>query len=270
MLKQDLRIAARSCGERAPFAGTKSHSTRRVVLIGPPGAGKGTQATRMHQQHGLAHISTGDMLREQIREGTPLGRQAQAIIGQGNLMPDQVMLEMLSQRLDQPDTQSGFILDGFPRSTAQAAALQTLLFRRRQLLSGAILLKVPDEVLVERLSLRTTCCSCGAVYHLRGNPPLQAGRCDRDGGELRQREDDCESVIRHRLSIYHQQTKPVAEFFQTRGLLHTIDATRPISQVELQLENILQSMRRPGGVTDRNSNSGWLCGISSWRLRMPL
>jgi adenylate kinase len=256
MRNRELRIV------RHLAEGTKAQALR-LILIGPPGAGKGTQAARMRDLHGLTHLSTGDMLREEIRQGTALGLEARGIIAQGRLVSDDVMLRMIDERLD---ARRGFILDGFPRSSAQASGLQTMLFARRTLLTGVILLDVPDQTLVERLSLRRTCSECGSIYHLQARAPQVQGCCDHDGAALMQREDDFESVIRDRLNIYHQQTQPVVEFFKTRGLLHTVDATRSMRQVDAQIESVLGSLRKPVA-RSVNGNTRGLCGLTDRRLR---
>lgn len=213
----------------------------RLILIGPPGAGKGTQAARLRERYQLAHISTGDMLREEVRRQTPHGRQAQALMAAGKLVPDALILEMIGVRLSQPDVSRGFMLDGFPRSQPQAAELCRLLAGQARRLQAVIQLKLDDEEIVRRLSLRRSCPECGRVYHLCSNPPRQTGACDADGHSLVHREDDNELTIRTRLAVYHEQTEPVVEFFSRRGLLRTVDASRPIEHVEHYVERALQA-----------------------------
>ncbi len=218
----------------------------RLLLIGPPGAGKGTQAERLRQRYGMAHISTGDMLREEVRQGTPLGLQAQGLMAAGKLVPDQVIVGMIEARLGRPDLAGGFLLDGFPRSRTQAEALLSMLSRQGKPLHSVIQLDLCDEEIVRRLCLRRSCPGCGRVYHLHSNPPQQEGLCDADGQPLVHREDDNEFTIRARLAVYHEQTEPVVEFFQRRGLLRKLDARLPIAELERQVEQSLQmALARP-------------------------
>ena len=246
MNRQQLRIRPQQNGS-AGYDVPSSDKALRLILIGPPGAGKGTQAVRLRDQYQLAHISTGDMLRDEVRRATPLGLEARELISQGALVSDEVILKMIEARLQQSDVRSGFILDGFPRSAGQAQALQSLLFKLRMPLSGVILLETDDEVIVERLSLRRSCPTCGAVYHLQAKAPRAPGLCDHDGSPLMQREDDCQSVIRNRLAIYHQQTSPVVDYYQARGLVRTILADQPIELVEAQVESALATMPQGKG-----------------------
>ena len=219
---------------------TNQPSARRLVLVGPPGAGKGTQAANLRSRYQLAHISTGDLLREQVRQGTPLGREASAFINSGRLVPDELILDMVEARLRQPDTANGFILDGFPRSPGQVAATDQMLRRLRMPLTAALQLDLADDEIVRRLSLRRTCSGCGRVYHLQASPPREAGVCDLDGASLMQREDDCESVIRTRLEVYHAQTEPVVAHYRASGILVRIDAAQPIAAVEREMARVLE------------------------------
>jgi len=215
-------------------------SSLRLILIGPPGAGKGTQAAFLKERYGLAHISTGDMLREQVRQGTPIGLQARELMAQGRLVSDEIILGMMAERLQQPDAQHGFLLDGFPRSRAQAEALVAQLKAAAIPLQAVVQLDLDDQEIVRRLCLRRSCPGCGRVYHLQGNPPRQAGRCDHDDLPLEHREDDNEVTIRTRLSIYHEQTRPVVDYFRNLGLLQTVDASQPIAQVTQRIAEMLQ------------------------------
>jgi adenylate kinase len=220
-------------------------SGNRLILVGPPGAGKGTQAQFLKERYQLAHISTGDMLREEVRRGGPLGQQAKTLMEAGQLVPDALILDMVEARLACPDTRSGFLLDGFPRSRPQAEALVQMLNRTGQRLTAAIQLDLDDEEIVSRLCLRRSCPSCGRVYHLRSNPPQQAGLCDVDGLELVHRADDNETTIRARLAVYHEQTQPVVNFFAGLGLLHKVDASQPIERVEMCVQQILSALLAP-------------------------
>jgi adenylate kinase len=197
----------------------------RLVIMGTPGAGKGTQAKLLAERVGACHISTGDMLRDAIRRGTRLGREAQRYMEQGLLVPDDVVIGIVEERLADPDCQNGFLLDGFPRTLAQARALDALLARRRQPLSGVMLIGVPRDEAVRRLAGRRVCGTCGAMTHLAFDPPARPGRCDRCGGQLTQREDDREETIRHRMDVYTRETAPVLDHYRGAGLLREIDGT---------------------------------------------
>lgn len=216
----------------------------RLLLVGPPGSGKGTQAKQLTGRYEVPHISTGDMLREQIRKGTTLGEEAAKYINDGNLVPDDLIFDMLKVRLIQADTQSGYVLDGFPRSDAQAVALDSFLEQRKENIDAAILLILDDETIVSRLCNRRVCPECGRVYHLLNHPPKTADLCDdeRCGGTLVQRPDDNEEAIRNRLRIYHQQTHPVVSFYGAKGVLKEIDASRGILEVQNDIERALEGM----------------------------
>jgi adenylate kinase len=197
----------------------------RLVIMGTPGAGKGTQAKLLAGRVGACHISTGDMLRDAIRRGTRLGREAQRYMEQGLLVPDDVVIGIVEERLADPDCQAGFLLDGFPRTLAQARALDALLARRAEPLSGVMLIGVPREEAVRRLAGRRVCEQCGAMSHVAFDPPAQPDRCDRCSGRLVQREDDREETIRHRMDVYARETAPVLEHYRAAGLLREIDGT---------------------------------------------
>jgi adenylate kinase len=192
---------------------------RRIVFLGPPGAGKGTQAARVAQELGIPHLSTGDLLRQTAREGTPLGQGAEQHMRAGRLVPDDLVLSILGERLAQPDAQRGFLLDGFPRNVAQAKALDKVAPIER-----VVAFRIPESMLVERLTQRRTCPKCGAGYNLATAPPRVPGRCDRDGELLVQRSDDSEAAIRTRLKVYQQETMPLLEFYRRHGTLVEIDA----------------------------------------------
>ncbi len=211
----------------------------RLALLGPPGAGKGTQAKRLAKHFGIAHISTGDILRQQVQEGTELGQQAHAHMAAGELVADELMIRMVEERLAEADCTAGFLLDGFPRTEGQAEALDALLDRQGRSLQSVALLVVEDEEMVRRLSGRRSCGSCGAVYHTVFSPPGQDGRCDACGAPLLQREDDREETVRNRLAVYHRQTDPLATFYKKRGLLVSVNGSGPIESVSQALVEIL-------------------------------
>jgi adenylate kinase len=204
-----------------------------LILLGAPGAGKGTQAKHLCAELVLAHVSTGDILRENRAQGTPLGREAEGFMSRGALVPDQLVLDMLFERVARPDCARGFLLDGFPRTLAQARALEQRLGQRATL--RALNLEVPEPELVARLTGRLTCRSCGAMYHQRLAPPESAGRCDACGGELYQRDDDQASVVDKRLSVYREQTQPLLAFYSERGVLTSVDGNRPPREVTAAL-----------------------------------
>lgn len=212
----------------------------RIILVGPPGAGKGTQAEKIVARYGVAHISTGDILRANVKAGTELGKKAKSFMDAGALVPDEVIIGMMRERLADDDCKKGFILDGFPRTVPQAEALTGLLAEMGIVLDGVILLDVADETVVERLCGRRMCKSCGKIYHVSFNPSSRGDRCDACGGELYQRDDDKESVIRQRLSVYHAQTAPLVDYYGKAGLLVNVDAAQPgdkvLGQIEAQLE----------------------------------
>jgi adenylate kinase len=196
----------------------------RIILIGPPGAGKGTQAAAIKEKYTVAHISTGDMLRENVRAGTPLGREAKKFMDAGSLVTDELIIDMMRERLNRPDTRDGFLLDGFPRTVAQAEALDELIREMSLKLDAVVLLDVPDEVVVKRLSSRRVCSSCGAIYNTEFRPSQKPGICDVCSGDVTQRDDDREDVIRKRLAVYHGQTAPLIEYYEKTGRLRRIGA----------------------------------------------
>jgi adenylate kinase len=197
----------------------------RLVIMGTPGAGKGTQAKLLAERVGACHISTGDMLRDAIRRGTALGREAQRFMDQGLLVPDDVVTGIVEDRLAAPDCRSGFLLDGFPRTVAQAGALDALLARRGEPLTGVLHIAVPREEAVRRLSGRRVCDGCGSMAHVAFDPPARPDVCDRCGGHLLQRDDDREETVRRRMDVYARETAPVLDHYRTAGLLREIDGT---------------------------------------------
>jgi len=211
-----------------------------IVFLGPPGAGKGTQAKILVERYGIPQISTGDMLREHRAKGTELGKKAQEYMDKGQLVPDEIILEMVKERLSQPDSEKGFIFDGFPRTVAQAEALDKLLAEMGKKLDFALALVVPDELLVERLTGRRTCKNCGMIYHIKYKPPKVEGKCDVCGGELYQRPDDNEETVRNRLKVYHESTAPLIEYYRKKGLLREIDGSKSIEEITQQIIQILE------------------------------
>ncbi len=221
-----------------------------LVLLGPPGAGKGTQARRLTEGRGLPHLSTGDMLRAEIAGGGELGRQAAAVTEAGRLMPDEIMVGIISRRIDVLDCAGGFILDGFPRTTAQAEALDALLASKGKALDAVVLLQVDGEALVERISGRFTCGKCGEGYHDRFKQPVEAGRCDICGAsDFKRRPDDSADTVRERLRVYRGQTAPILPYYETRGLLRRVDGMAEIGEVALQIDVALggEAGGRPSG-----------------------
>lgn len=214
-----------------------------MVLMGPPGAGKGTQAAKIAAELHVPHIATGDMFRAAVQQGTPLGRQAKAYMDAGQLVPDSVTIGIVRERLGKADARPGFILDGFPRTVAQAQALTEILRELGVKLDVVINIDVPDEELVARLAGRRVCRSCGATYHLRYNPPRQDGRCDQCGGEIYQRDDDREDTIRKRLAVYASQTQPLIAYYRQQGVYVEIDGRQEIGKVWQDISDTLRGVR---------------------------
>jgi adenylate kinase len=206
-------------------------SVLRVVFFGPPGAGKGTQARLLEQKFGACQVSTGEILRRAAREQSALGKQAADYLDRGDLVPDQVMVKLVAERLRESDCRSGFILDGFPRTLAQADELEQMLDGTGLALESALCLQASNDVIIKRLSGRRTCKQCGSLHHLVFNPPARPGICDRCGGELYQREDDREEMIAARLRVYENQTAPLKEYYRKRGLLKEIDGVGSVKEV---------------------------------------
>ena len=211
-----------------------------IILLGPPGAGKGTQAKRLESRFGLVQLSTGDMLREAVASGSPLGRKAKKVMDAGQLMPDDLMILMIGDRIDQPDCGKGFILDGFPRTTPQALALDQMLGDKGLRLDHVVEMKVDDEALVERISGRFTCAKCGMGYHDRFKQPKQDGVCDVcRGTEFTRRDDDNEATVRRRLEAYNAQTEPILPYYDEKGILASVDGMAEIDEVARQIEGVL-------------------------------
>lgn len=207
----------------------------KIIFIGPPGSGKGTQAKRLAGRFAIPHISTGDMLREAVAEGTELGRQAAPIMASGGLVSDDLMIGIIRERLARPDAAGGFILDGFPRTVVQAEKLDGIVGNGADPLRVLQLL-VPDEAIVRRIALRRTCAQCGAIYHLENNPPANDGVCDRCGAEVVARPDDNEEAVRRRLESFHRQTLPVATFYKGKNILREVDGVGPVDEVFGRIE----------------------------------
>jgi adenylate kinase len=202
-----------------------------VILLGPPGSGKGTQAQKLGERYHIPQISTGDILRGAVKERTPLGVEAQGYMDQGRLVPDEVVVGIVRERLMASDCNGGFILDGFPRTLPQAEALDVTLQEMKREIDHVISIEVDNEELLGRLTGRRTCRTCGTMYHLMFNPPKKDGICDKCGGELYQRDDDQEATIRARLQVYEEQTAPLIAYYRNKGLLRTIDGVGEIEEI---------------------------------------
>ena len=215
----------------------------RIVFLGPPGAGKGTQAARVASARGIPHISTGDMLREAVASGSPVGHEAQSYMNQGKLVPDEVVIRIVEQRISREDCGQGFILDGFPRTTAQAQALDAALGRAKQGIDVVFFFATPEDLVVRRLSGRRICAnrSCAAVYHVTNIPPKEAGFCDKCGFPLEQRKDDLESTVRRRLQAYNQDTAPLIRYYQDRKVLKPVEGAMDVAPLFALIQGVLDS-----------------------------
>lgn len=212
----------------------------KLVLLGPPGAGKGTQAKFLVEELGLVHISTGDIFRSNIKEETDLGKQVKAYLAEGKLVPDELTIAMVWDRLDQDDLQNGYLLDGFPRTIAQAEALDQGLEKRGQELDAVICINVPNETLIQRLAGRRVCPDCGSSYHVTENPPKKEGICDSCGAQLIQREDDSEETVRERITVYDKQTKPLVDYYKKEGKLLDINGDQDVALVTEDIRKALK------------------------------
>jgi adenylate kinase len=215
----------------------------RLILLGPPGGGKGTQAKRLQDDYGLVQLSTGDMLRAAVASGSEIGKKAKAVMESGKLVSDEIVIGIISERIRQSDAQKGFILDGFPRTVAQAEALDVMLKEQNIAIDAAIEVQVPDELIVERITGRFTCAKCGAGYHDKFQRPTTDGTCDVCGAhEFSRRADDNAETVRSRLDAYHAQTAPILPFYGKKGVLKVVDGTLPIAEVAKRLKDIVEGV----------------------------
>lgn len=210
----------------------------RIILLGPPGAGKGTQAKSISNRYSIPHISTGDIFRKNISENTPLGVEAKKYMDNGQLVPDEVTINMVKDRLQDSDCKNGYLLDGFPRTVSQAEALQEFLDGRKETLDCALLIDVPRDFILERMTGRRVCPSCGASYHIKFNP-AKDGKCELCGSEVVQRKDDTAETVAERLDVYENQTQPLIDYYKNKNLLSQVDGTKAINVVFEQICDIL-------------------------------
>jgi adenylate kinase len=218
-------------------------SELNLILLGPPGAGKGTQAERLQDDFQVPFISTGDMLRSNVKALTELGKQAQMYMRAGELVPDDLIVAMAAARLHEEDARDGFILDGFPRTLEQAKALEKQLSTLGRRVTAALLVDVPDEEVIRRLSGRRVCVKSGHNYHVEFDPPKHEGVCDQDGSRLMRRDDDDPEVVRNRLRVYHEQTEPLVEYYDEQGVMRRIDGTRDATEVHDHIRAVIATLR---------------------------
>ena len=211
----------------------------KIIMLGAPGAGKGTQAKQIATKYSIPHISTGDIFRANIKNGTELGKKAKEYMDQGLLVPDELTCDLVMDRIAQDDAKNGFVLDGFPRTIPQAEALDAALTKIGQAMDYAIDVDVPDENIINRMSGRRACLNCGATYHIVSIPPKKEGICDTCGNELVLREDDKPETVKKRLDVYHDQTQPLIDYYQGKGILKSVNGTQPMEKVFEDITNIL-------------------------------
>lgn len=215
----------------------------KIVMLGAPGAGKGTQAKKIAESFKIPHISTGDIFRENVKNNTELGQKAKSYMDKGELVPDELVLDLIMDRFQKDDCANGYVLDGFPRTIPQAEALDAALANINDKLDCAIDVEVQDELIVNRMSGRRQCSSCGATFNIDSNPPKVEGVCDLDGGALVLRADDEPDTVRNRLNVYHDQTEPLLKYYGESGILYTVDGTKDVSDVFKDIEGILENLK---------------------------
>jgi adenylate kinase len=218
-------------------------SELNLILLGPPGAGKGTQAEKLVQDFDLPYFATGDILRAAVKEGTELGTQAKEYMDRGDLVPDELICKVIMERIDTPEAEDGFLLDGFPRNLAQAEVLEGALERRGRRLTAALMIEAPDDEVIRRLSGRRICVKNQHLYHVDFDPPKREGVCDQDGSRLIQRDDDKPETVEKRLEVYHEQTSPLAEHYESSGLLRRFDGTRKATEVHDHIRAAVATLR---------------------------
>lgn len=211
----------------------------KIIMLGAPGAGKGTQAIKIAEKYGVPHISTGDIFRANIKNGTELGKKAKEYMDKGALVPDELTCDLVVDRIHQDDCTNGFVLDGFPRTIPQAEALDAALSKDNETMDYAIDIEVPDENIVKRMGGRRACVNCGATYHIVSAPPKVEGVCDHCGGNLTIRDDDKPETVQKRLTVYHDQTQPLIDYYRKAGILHSVDGTQPLDDVFSEIVKVL-------------------------------